>query len=82
MSKYKKYPRGEWVTPKMEGYKMACCDCCLVHSMDFRVLEILDTAPDGRILIEPTNPAKYQIQFRTRRNNRSTAQLRRARLKK
>ena len=47
-----------WVQPVEEGYKMACCDCGLVHTMDFRV-------EDGR------------AQFRARRNNRSTALMRR-----
>jgi hypothetical protein len=28
---------GEWVQPEMEGYKMRCCDCGLVHRIDFRV---------------------------------------------
>ena len=37
MAKYKSPKAGEWVQPKPEGYDMACCDCCLVHTMDFRV---------------------------------------------
>ncbi len=35
-----KYPTvldGEWVTPAMRGFRDACCDCGLVHRMDFRV---------------------------------------------
>lgn len=27
---------GEWVRPK-PGYKMACCDCGLVHQIQFRL---------------------------------------------
>lgn len=27
-----------WVKPVQEGYKMACCDCGLVHTMDFRIV--------------------------------------------
>lgn len=27
---------GEWVQPRKYGYKMMCCDCGLVHKMDFR----------------------------------------------
>ncbi|MDP1890515.1 MAG: hypothetical protein Q8K55_06435 [Gemmatimonadaceae bacterium] len=48
----------EWVLPVRKGYKLACCDCALVHDVDFRV-------KGGR------------IQFRVRRNNRSTAMMRR-----
>lgn len=28
---------GEWVQPVVVGYKAACCDCCLVHRIDFRI---------------------------------------------
>jgi hypothetical protein len=50
----------EWVQPVRSGYRMACCDCSMVHELDFRIRA-------GR------------VQFRARRNNRSTAQLRRNR---
>lgn len=39
MSGYSEPKAGEWVQPKEKGYKMACCDCGLVHRMDFRVHE-------------------------------------------
>ena len=26
-----------WVRPVIQGYRMSCCDCGLVHVMDFRV---------------------------------------------
>ena len=50
----------DWVQPVKEGYKMACCDCKLVHVLDFRIEE-------------------DRVQFRVRRDNRSTSQLRRHR---
>lgn len=28
---------GEWVQPKRKGYKLRCCDCGLVHTLDFRI---------------------------------------------
>lgn len=28
---------GQWVQPVKCGYKLACCDCGLVHRLDFRV---------------------------------------------
>ena len=36
----KYYPQkdGEWMQPK-RGYKMACCDCGLVHRVEFRVVK-------------------------------------------
>jgi hypothetical protein len=35
--KFRRPKSGEWVQPKRRGYKLACCDCGLVHTMDFRV---------------------------------------------
>lgn len=37
MPRYETPEAGEWVRPIEEGYKFACCDCGLVHRMDFRV---------------------------------------------
>lgn len=37
-----RYPQvhdDEWVQPVQTGYKMACCDCGLVHVIDFRIEE-------------------------------------------
>ena len=55
----------EWIQPRMRLYRMACCDCDLVHDMQFRV------AFDRR--------GKPHVQFRARRAPRLTAQLRRRR---
>lgn len=57
---YEKIKPGEWLRPKRKDYKMECCDCGLVHTLDFRVL-------DGR------------AEFRAFRDNRATANKRRAR---
>ena len=27
----------EWVQPVTRGYRMQCCDCGLVHTLDFRI---------------------------------------------
>ena len=37
MTAFERPEPGEWVQPIRDGYKMACCDCGLVHRMDFRV---------------------------------------------
>lgn len=29
----------DWVLPVQTGYRLACCDCHLVHEMDFRVID-------------------------------------------
>ena len=39
MPSYKKLYEGEWVEPVIEGYKLCCCDCGLVHEVEFRVVD-------------------------------------------
>lgn len=34
---YKKVVENEWQQPVKTDYKMQCCDCGLVHNMDFRI---------------------------------------------
>jgi len=59
------YPEeGEWVKPIMKGYKMMCCDCGLVHKLDFKVIRW------GR---------GHKVLFRAYRDNRATALARRYR---
>jgi hypothetical protein len=64
MARFQKVSDGEWVQPRRRGYKMACCDCGLVHTVNFRIV------PWGR---------GRKVQFQAYRNNRSTALMRRAR---
>jgi len=35
--KYYRPKQGEWVQHVNKGYKLACCDCGLVHNVDFRI---------------------------------------------
>ena len=39
MPPYTKPKAGEWVQPVRRGYKLACCDCGLVHTVDFRIYQ-------------------------------------------
>lgn len=34
---FRRQKDGEWVQPVRRGYKLACCDCGLVHRVDFRI---------------------------------------------
>lgn len=34
--KYDNIKDNEWQTPIYRGYKIICCDCGLVHKVDFR----------------------------------------------
>lgn len=51
----------DWVQPVKRGYLMACCDCGLVHRMNFRV------AGEGR---------GQKVQFQVFRAERHTKALR------
>ena len=37
--KFVKVYDGDWVQPVRKGYLMKCCDCGLVHRLDFRIAE-------------------------------------------
>jgi hypothetical protein len=91
----KKYPTitqnnngwSDWIKPIMKGYRIACCDCGLVHNMEFKVIKekkVIKRYSDGSHsgeFAEVDNP-KYQISLRAGRNNRATAQIRRNKKKK
>lgn len=36
--RYKQVKAGEWVQPVRRGYRMKCCDCGLVHVLNFRLV--------------------------------------------
>jgi hypothetical protein len=60
--KYDTPKPGEWIKPVKRGYKMACCDCGLVHRLDFEHVKF----GKGRKII-----------FRAYRDVRATAAARR-----
>ena len=37
--RYDRVKDGEWVRPKMRGYREMCCDCSLIHRFDFRIVD-------------------------------------------
>lgn len=40
--KRRRYPvleDGEWIRPVKRGYRTACCDCHLVHRLNFRLVD-------------------------------------------
>lgn len=67
----------DWVRPLMAGYRMACCDCGLVHDMQFQVIKRGRTFPDGSWEGTEVDGDKFRVAFRARRNKRATAQVRR-----
>lgn len=69
-----------WVYPIMRGYKMACCDCGLVHEMRFAVVKAEPSSASGTFGHGP--PLRgYRVAFVARRAERYTA-AERARMKR
>jgi hypothetical protein len=64
--KYTQVYDGEPVQPKRRGYRLMCCDCGLVHVLDFYLVKYAD----GR---------RRKIRFVARRDVRATAAARRKR---
>lgn len=36
--RFPKVKAGQWIQPIKRGHLMACCDCSLVHRVDFRIV--------------------------------------------
>lgn len=60
-SDFPKELEGKWIQPIRKGYGLACCDCGLVHKVDFRIVE------NGR--------GRF-IQLRAFRDDKKTKELR------
>lgn len=68
------------INPRMgdDGlYRLGCCDCGLIHDVEFKVVRITLKNDDGSYEYENVESPEYKVHFRVRRNNRSTAQIRR-----
>lgn len=65
----------DWLMPVMANYHMGCCDCGLVHTMQFRVMRV--AKKNGQFSSGPDVSKNHRVMFRARRNNRSTAAMRR-----
>lgn len=63
--KYRTITNHDWITPTTRRHHMACCDCGLVHLIDFRIAQI--EYLNGRKFNKP------HVQFRAARHNRATA---------
>jgi hypothetical protein len=36
---YDVIPYGEWTRPRMRNFREQCCDCGLIHRLDFRIVD-------------------------------------------
>jgi hypothetical protein len=53
--------------PIMDGYKMQCCDCGLIHEIDFQVVKVVKTHKDGTWACVDLSKKKYRIEIKARR---------------
>lgn len=66
MAKFRYPPANTFHRVAKKDFKMGCCDCGLVHNVDFRVVDSSGKEIKGAI-----------VHLKVRRNSRSTAQVRR-----
>lgn len=60
-----KYPvlsDGDWIRPVRKGFKLGCCDCGLVHTVNFKVVK-------GVLHMQMTRNKRATAQKRRHRDN-------------
>jgi hypothetical protein len=70
--RHKQVYKGDVIKPRMAdegGYIMECCDCSLVHRLDFSL----------NSNIGPVDPREIRLELRVYRDNEKTAEARAAR---
>jgi hypothetical protein len=54
-----------WINPIMDNYLLKCCDCGLVHKMQFRV--IFESKYDKKKWATILKDEAFKVEFRARR---------------
>lgn len=67
----------DWHCPNKKRYRMGCCDCGLVHDVQFKVIKITGSKK-GYVRYQDISQVGLAVKLRARRNNRSTALIRKA----
>jgi hypothetical protein len=63
MARYLQVDADTWIQPVRRGYRMACCDCGLVHELDFRIR-------DGRVQVRARRNNRATAAMRRTRKRR------------
>lgn len=58
----------DWIIPIPKGYLMKCCDCGLVHEMEFKPIVEKDRKRGAFKIVEL--PDNFRVMFRARRERR------------
>lgn len=75
----------DWQSPSPRNvYKMACCDCGLVHDMEFKVVRVDkgQNPESGTWSGTDLDRLKHRVVLRAKRNEPATAAMRREKRKK
>lgn len=51
------------ITPVMDDYAMKCCDCGLVHRMQFRAVKVTRRFPDDSFAYEELDPNEFRVEL-------------------
>jgi hypothetical protein len=57
---------GDWFRPTHRNHRHRCCDCSLIHDVDFRVVD------DGKVEVRFTRHARATAAARRKPQNRVT----------
>lgn len=63
----------KWIWPKQRGLSLGCCNCGLVHRINFRVVNITETLRGYR---KEVMPKQYQVEFQMLTNDFMTNKVR------
>jgi hypothetical protein len=75
-STYYEIGYGEWTRPRMRDFREQCCDCGLIHRLDFRIVDAKGRSrPSSRSKGRSRPSSRLHVEFRTRRDDRCTPTL-------
>lgn len=59
----------QWITPVMRGYLMRCCDCGLIHEIQFKIIQQTSReAKDGTWTAKKPRANGLRVAFKARRH--------------
>lgn len=56
-----------WQMPVMSGYKLQCCDCDLIHELEFRAVRIVEERGRGYKKAKILDTKTYRVEYRAKR---------------
>ena len=68
----------DWIWPKQRGLSWACCNCGLVHRVNFRVIKLIEILKGYKREIMPK---EYQVEFQMINNDYMTNKIRKKEFK-